>query len=208
MIYCQCGDDSTLVSAGIHTLEFTRGYLDLHHRILCSLLDFTEQNRPVFYESLMRRQRHDHRDTPIVSGDGNRCIMEHGVYEGSHLSHKALDIALYEEVERQIAPNTVAIADDGSVRIIVISADSPCTAQQFHTLVVAIGGMTAITDCTDHAVSKLQRDDRSVHISHRSDGRIVHDACLGKHLLHFIPDQKTSYIEVMDRHIENEVKEV
>jgi len=39
MIYCQCGDDSTPVSAGVHTLEFAPGYLDLHSSLYPLLAD-------------------------------------------------------------------------------------------------------------------------------------------------------------------------
>src|SRR6266496_1209128 len=168
------------------------------------LLNFTEKDGAVFCEGLTRCQCHDHRDTPIMSGDGNRCVMEHGIHKRCHLSDEALGIALDEEVERQIAPDTFAIADDCGVRVIVSYRDCSCAAQQFQPLIITIGSMTAVADRTDHTVSKLQHDHRGVNIARRTDGRIVHHACQNKDLLHFAPNQKTGHIKVMDCHIEED----
>src|SRR5437588_4809039 len=100
----------------------------------------------MFCEGLIRCQSHNHRDTPITSSDGNRCVMEHSIHESYHLSHEALSIALDEEVERQIAPDTAAIADDCSVRVIVSDRNCSCASQQFQTLIITVGGMTAVAN--------------------------------------------------------------
>src|SRR5258706_11657183 len=112
----------------------------------------------MFDERLTRRQSHDHWDTPIISCDGNRHILEHSIYECSHLRNKAFGIAFDEEIEREIASHAAGIADDSSVRVIVSGRDSPRTAQLFHPLVIAIDGMAAVADRTDYAVGKLQHD--------------------------------------------------
>src|SRR5260221_7139255 len=103
----------------------------------------------MFDERLTRRQRHDHRDTPIISCDGNRRILEHGIYECSHLRNKALSITFDEEIEREIASHAAGIADDGSVRVIVSGRDRPRTAQQLHPLVIAINAMAAFCARTE-----------------------------------------------------------
>src|SRR5258706_284241 len=103
--------------------------------------------------------------------------MEHGVYKGSHLNDKALGIALCEEAERQITPDTMPIVDDGALRVLVPAEDSPVTAQPFHTRLIAIGGMTAFINRTDHAVAKLHYADRGVHVACRADSGVNHDTC-------------------------------
>src|SRR6266487_4703881 len=47
MINCQCGDDSTTVGAGVDALEFALCDLDLHARLLGSLLNFAQADRLV-----------------------------------------------------------------------------------------------------------------------------------------------------------------
>src|SRR5215471_7421525 len=64
--------------------------------------------------------------------------------------------------------------------------------------------MTAVADRADHAVAKLQHHNRGVHITHRTNGRIVHHVRQDKELLHFAADQKTGHIEVMDRHVKED----
>ena len=73
--------------------------LDVFFATACILLplDFAETDWAVFNMGLLRRQRHDYRDTPIASRNGDRQLMKHGVYEGCHLRDKALGITLYEE---------------------------------------------------------------------------------------------------------------
>src|SRR5437763_14989230 len=102
--------------------------------------------------------------------------MKHGIHESRHLSHEALSIALDEEVERQIAPDTAAIADDCSVRVSVSDRNCSCASQQFQTLIITVGGMTAVANRTDHTVSKLQHDHCGVNIARCTDRRIVHHA--------------------------------
>src|SRR6266487_5872065 len=48
MINCQCGDDSAIVGAGVDSVEFAPSDLDLHARLLGSLLNFAQTDRPVF----------------------------------------------------------------------------------------------------------------------------------------------------------------
>src|SRR6266516_6232072 len=47
MINCQCGADSTPVGAGVDALEFALCDLDLHARLLGSLLNFAQADRLV-----------------------------------------------------------------------------------------------------------------------------------------------------------------
>src|SRR5205814_1965525 len=119
------------------------------------LLDFAETDRPIFNMGLLRRQRHDHRDTPITSRNGDRPLVKHGIYEGSHLRDEALGITLYEKAEWLIAPDTTFIANDGGVGIVVTGRDNPCAAQQFHALIIAVNCMTTVANRSDHAVGKL-----------------------------------------------------
>src|SRR6266516_3895875 len=100
MIHSQRSNDPALVGTGAHTFKFALGDLDLHYHILCLLLNLAETDRSVFDKGLTSCQRHDHRDTSIKSVDRHRRIMQHGIYKGSHLSAKALGIALDEEVKR------------------------------------------------------------------------------------------------------------
>src|SRR5207248_9313593 len=148
----------------------------------------------MFCKGLIRGQWHDHRDTPITPSDGNRCVMEHGIYKCCHLCDKALSIALNEEVERQITPHTATIADDRGVWVIVTDRNCSCTAQQFQPLIITIGCMTAVANRSDHDVSKLQHYHCGVNIARSSDGRIVYHVCQHKELLHFASQQETGHI--------------
>src|SRR6266849_7714907 len=52
MIDCQCGNDSTIVGAGVDSVKFASRDLDLHARLLGSLLNFLELTRPLFGPTL------------------------------------------------------------------------------------------------------------------------------------------------------------
>ena len=47
MINRQCGDDSAIVGAGVDSVEFAPSDLDLHARLLGSLLKFAQADRSV-----------------------------------------------------------------------------------------------------------------------------------------------------------------
>ena len=64
--------------------------------------------------------------------------------------------------------------------------------------------MTAVANRTNHTVCKLQNDQRSVNIAHRTDSRTIHNACQDKYFLHFTSNQKTGHIKVMDSHIKED----
>src|SRR6266700_5860701 len=61
--------------------------------------------------------------------------------------------------------------------------------------------MTAVLNRTDHAVSKVQQDDRHVHVTKRADSGINHGASQSEERVYFATDQKAGHIEVVDGHI-------
>src|SRR2546430_6060194 len=158
----------------------------------------------MFDKRLMRRHRHNYRNAPIISSNGNRLIMKYGIYESCYLSNKALAITFDEEMEWEIAPHAAGITNDGAVGVVVLAADSPRTAQQFHPLVIAIDGMAAVADCANDSVRKLQHDNCVVHVAGRCDVRVAYCAGLSKDLLYLASNQETGHIEVMDCHIEED----
>src|SRR6266480_1268861 len=111
-----------------------------------------QADQSVVSEGLLGCQSHDNRDAPIVSRDGNGLVMEHSIHEGFHFSNKALGIALNKEVQRQVASNTAAIADDGSVWVMVFSPDRSSSTLHFHPLIIAVDSTTAVLDRADHPV--------------------------------------------------------
>src|SRR6266566_8386559 len=113
-----------------------------------------QADRSVFSEGLLGCQSHDNWNAAILSCDRNRLIMEHSIHEGFHFSNKALGIALDEEVQWQVASNTAAIADDGSVWVMVFSPDRSSSTLHFHPLIIAVDSTTAVLDRADHPVGK------------------------------------------------------
>ena len=57
------------------------------------------------------------------------------------------------------------VADRGLVRVAVLRRDLAFAAQNLDALVVAVGGLAAVVDRGDDAVSEAQHDHRGVHVA-------------------------------------------
>src|SRR5579883_1746059 len=97
-------------------------------------------------ERFLRCQRHDDGGTSVGAADRNGRARAHALDEGRHLCHKALAVTFGKEMQRQISPHAVRIADDGGVRIVVLDAYGSPAAQYLYALVVAIRGMPAVAN--------------------------------------------------------------
>src|SRR5579859_4912074 len=96
------------------------------------------------------------------------------------------------------------IADQGAVLIVIANGDGSLASQQFHPLIIAVGGIATIADCTDYTIGKAQGDDRRIHIANLSDSGIAQYAGLDEDLLHLAANQETSHIKIVDAHIQEE----
>src|SRR5438128_9165543 len=138
-------------------------------------------------------QRHDHWNTPIHPGYGNRCVMQNGLYECRHLRNKAFAIAFDEKMQWQVTPYPLSITDDSGVRIIIFCTNSTGAAQQFHPLVISIDSLAAVADCSNDTVGKPQHDDRVIDVSRFRDSRTIHGVRQHKDLLYFAPDEEAGH---------------
>src|SRR5579883_2652294 len=165
-------------------------------------LNLAQANRAMLKERFLRRQCYNDGCASVGSADLNGRARAHALDEGRHLGHEALAVSLGKEMQRQISPHAVGIADDGCVWITVLEAYGPLAAQHLYALIVAIRGMAAVADRADDPVREAQEHNGVGNIASSGDIRGIERMGEGAHLLHLAADQITGHVKIMNGHVE------
>ena len=76
-------------------------------------------------------------------------------------------------------------------------------SKHLQPLVVAVRGFAAVVNNTNGAVLEFQADQRRIHISCFTDGRVYQHGSVDEHFLHLAAD-KAGHVKVMDGHIQED----
>src|SRR6266496_1936763 len=131
MINCQCGDDSAIVGAGVDSVEFATSDLDLHARLLGSLLNFAQADRLVFGGPVGVRPRDrattSHRATtsPVTGRPQGSPLLCYGFASRCVHGGNAPFLFLHPEISRYVSfasSNSCASGTPESMEIAAFAA--------------------------------------------------------------------------------------
>jgi len=158
--------------------------------------------RPMFIVRPSGGQRHHDRRAAVGSRDGRLGVLRDRLHESPQLAAEAIEIAIHEEVQRQVTVDRLGGADDGAVRITVFSRDGALAAEDLDALIVSVWRFAAVVDGPDGAIGEAEHDYGRVDVAGGSDLRIHADSGGREDLGDLGADQEAGHVEVVDGHVE------
>ena len=170
------------------------------------LLDnLAEAHPPVLLGRLVGGNGHDECDQTILSGARDRRVVHKRLAKGNSLSHIGLVVPGQEEVVRHVGVSgKVVLVDSGSVGVDIVGLDHSLCSEDFGTLVVSVGRLTAdinhgldTVGVTDKATGRVELFgstkllDALVNVA-RSNGQNVNGVLTG---------QETGHVQIVDGHV-------